>query len=62
MVLKFLLTFSAGIYCGIFLAQNYNIPKVYEPKELIKKTQEFIGDMNEKYKKERNGENDDKKD
>jgi hypothetical protein len=58
MVLKFLLTFGAGIYCGIFLAQSYNIPKVYEPKELIKKTQQFIEDMNEKYKKERNDEND----
>jgi hypothetical protein len=46
----------------MFLAQNYNVPKVYEPKQLIQKTQEFIQNMNEKYKKERNDENNDKKD
>ena len=54
MVLKFLLTFSAGIYCGIYLTQNYDIPEVYEPKELLAKVKDFLSEVNDKYKKDGN--------
>lgn len=61
MVLKFVLTFGTGVYTGIYLSQNYTVPKVYEPKELLTKAQEFIGDMNDKYRKDKSSD-DPKKD
>lgn len=61
MVLKFLVTFGTGIYCGIYLSQNYDVPKVYEPKELLSKLQDFVGEMNDKYRKDKQT-NDSKRD
>jgi len=52
MVFKFLITFSVGVYSGIYLAQNYNVPKVDEPKELVNKAKKFFNEMSEKYKKD----------
>lgn len=52
MVLKFLLTFAAGVYSGVYLAQNYNIPNVDEPRELWRKVSQFIEEYNQKYKKD----------
>ena len=52
MVLKFLLTFGTGIYCGIYLSQNYDIPKVWEPSEVYSRVKDFVSEMNDKYKKD----------
>ena len=54
MVLKLLLTFGAGVYCGIYLSQSYDIPKVSDPKELVSKVKDFLSEVNDKYKKDGN--------
>ncbi|XP_076350948.1 uncharacterized protein LOC143247186 [Tachypleus tridentatus] len=40
-------TFGLGVYTGIYIAQNYQVPRVDEPKELWKKIKDFA----ETYKK-----------
>lgn len=40
-MLKFLLTFGAGVYTGVYLSQNYDIPRIDEPKELWEKVKKF---------------------
>jgi len=43
-----LLTFSAGIYAGIYITQNYTLPRVDDPTELMEKVKEFT----DKYRKD----------
>ncbi|XP_046808317.1 uncharacterized protein LOC111685038 isoform X2 [Lucilia cuprina] len=40
-MLKFLITFSAGIYTGIYISQNYEVPRVDEPGKIIDKIKEL---------------------
>uniref|UniRef100_A0A182NYZ8 Uncharacterized protein n=1 Tax=Anopheles dirus TaxID=7168 RepID=A0A182NYZ8_9DIPT len=40
-MLKFLLTFGAGVYTGIYVSQNYEVPRVDEPGKLWEKAKEF---------------------
>lgn len=47
MVFKFIVSFSLGTYFGIYLSQNYNVPKVDDPQELYNKIANFL----EKHKK-----------
>ncbi len=49
MVLGKLLVFGAGIYGGIYLDQNYKVPRVDDPKELWEKLQEWMS----QYKKDK---------
>jgi len=42
-----LLTFSAGVYAGIYASQNYEVPKVGSPKELFQQLSDYLS----KYKK-----------
>lgn len=42
------LTFSAGIYAGIYITQNYTLPRVDDPTELMEKVKEFT----DKYRKD----------
>uniref|UniRef100_A0A158N7M5 Uncharacterized protein n=5 Tax=Anopheles TaxID=7164 RepID=A0A158N7M5_ANODA len=46
-MLKFLLTFGAGVYTGIYVSQNYEVPRVDEPGKLLEKAKEFA----DQYKK-----------
>jgi len=48
-MIKLLLTFGVGVYAGIYIDQNYKIPKVNEPAELLKKFNEYL----EQHKKEK---------
>ncbi|RWS21359.1 hypothetical protein B4U80_02526 [Leptotrombidium deliense] len=41
--------FAFGLYSGVYLAQNYDIPTIPEPQELWKVAQEYF----EEHKKER---------
>jgi len=41
------LTFGAGIYAGIYICQNYQIPRVDEPQIIWQKLTDFM----EKHKK-----------
>lgn len=34
-------TFVIGLYAGIYLAQNYDVPKVDDPQNLFNKVKEF---------------------
>lgn len=36
-----MLTFSIGLYAGIYLAQNYDVPKVDEPEKLLQRIKDF---------------------
>ncbi|XP_014095225.1 uncharacterized protein [Bactrocera oleae] len=40
-MLRFLITFGAGIYTGIYISQNYEVPRVDEPGKLVDKIKEF---------------------
>lgn len=44
---KFLITFSIGIYAGIYISQNYEIPRIDEPTKII----ERIKEITDEYKK-----------
>jgi hypothetical protein len=60
MVLKFVLTFGAGVYTGVYVSQNYDVPQVWEPRELLDRLKNFVTDMNDKYKKTDDNKKDDK--
>uniref|UniRef100_A0A1B0CJR4 Uncharacterized protein n=1 Tax=Lutzomyia longipalpis TaxID=7200 RepID=A0A1B0CJR4_LUTLO len=47
-MLKFLLTFGAGVYCGIYISQNYEVPRVDEPGKLVDKITEYIEQQKKK--------------
>lgn len=40
-MLKFIVSFGAGVYAGIYAAQNYQVPRVDEPQELWRKVKDF---------------------
>ncbi len=40
--LRTLITFSLGIYAGIYTTQNYEVPKVGSPKELYAHVKDYI--------------------
>lgn len=48
-MIKVLISFGTGLYTGVYLCQNYTIPRVDEPQELWRKVKEFA----DKYKKSR---------
>uniref|UniRef100_A0A1B0GNR5 Uncharacterized protein n=1 Tax=Phlebotomus papatasi TaxID=29031 RepID=A0A1B0GNR5_PHLPP len=45
---KFLLTFGAGVYCGIYISQNFEVPRVDEPGKLVEKINEYIEQQKKK--------------
>jgi hypothetical protein len=47
-LLKSIFIFGIGVYGGIYACQNYEIPKIDDPKNLLKKLQDYL----DKYKKE----------
>lgn len=40
-MLKFIISFGAGVYAGVYVAQNYQVPRVDEPQELWRKIKDF---------------------
>lgn len=42
MIGRFLFGFLTGSYFGIYLAQNYEVPKVDEPRELWDKIKNYM--------------------
>ncbi|KAI9588514.1 uncharacterized protein LOC119631535 isoform X1 [Glossina fuscipes] len=49
-MIKFLLTFGVGLYTGIYVSQNYEIPRVDEPSRIVEKLKDLI----EEHRKNRN--------
>jgi hypothetical protein len=37
-----LITFSLGVYAGMYTTQNYEVPKVESPKELYERFVEYL--------------------
>jgi hypothetical protein len=37
-----LITFSLGIYAGIYTTQNYEVPKIGSPRNLYERAKEYI--------------------
>lgn len=38
------LTFGTGVYAGMYVAQNYDVPKVDEPEKVVDKITKMFGD------------------
>ncbi|KAL7644550.1 UNVERIFIED_CONTAM: hypothetical protein RMT77_004086 [Armadillidium vulgare] len=49
MVFRAVLTFGAGVYAGIYITQNYEVPRVDEPAKIW----ERIKNWAESHKKEK---------
>lgn len=43
-MIKGLIIFGAGLYTGVYVAQNYKIDKVEDPKVLFERAQTFVKD------------------
>ena len=43
-----LLTFSLGVYAGIYATQNYEVPKVDSPKELYERFMTYLSSHKKK--------------
>nr|XP_012550052.1 uncharacterized protein LOC105842318 isoform X1 [Bombyx mori] len=41
-IVKTSIIFGAGVYTGVYVAQNYQIEKVEDPKALFEKAQAFV--------------------
>lgn len=37
-----LITFSIGVYTGLFASQNYEVPKVESPKQLYERAVAYV--------------------
>lgn len=40
-MIKFIVSFGAGVYAGVYISQNYQVPRVDEPQELWRKVKDF---------------------
>lgn len=43
-MLRFILTFGAGVYTGIYVTQNYEVPLVDSPRDIVDKFQKLLED------------------
>lgn len=50
-LLRGLLVFSVGVYAGIYVTQNYKVPQVDKPEELMERAKTWFEDINKTYKK-----------
>lgn len=41
-LLKGLMLLGVGLYGGVYMCQNYEIPKVDDPENLLKKFKDFL--------------------
>ena len=41
-ILRTLMTFSIGIYTGLYTSQNYEVPKVESPKQLYERVVTYV--------------------
>ncbi|KRK02518.1 uncharacterized protein Dyak_GE22644, isoform C [Drosophila yakuba] len=55
-MLKFLLTFGAGVYTGIYVSQNYEVPRVDDPQKLIQRFNEKLKELVDQTKNKSAGE------
>jgi hypothetical protein len=41
-LIRTLITFSLGIYAGMYTTQRYEVPKVQSPRELYERAKEYM--------------------
>lgn len=46
--LRFQFSLGLGIYAGIYLSQNYDVPRVDEPSKLVEKLKEYLDEHKKK--------------
>lgn len=49
---KGLIIFGSGVYAGVYIAQNYEIDKVEDPKALFTKVSTYLKDKTDQAKKQ----------
>ncbi|XP_012523045.1 short transmembrane mitochondrial protein 1 [Monomorium pharaonis] len=47
-MLRFLVTLGIGVYAGIYIAQNYEVPRVDEPAKLYQRVVDFLEENKKK--------------
>ncbi|KAK9307684.1 hypothetical protein QLX08_002087 [Tetragonisca angustula] len=45
---RFLITLGIGIYTGIYISQNYEIPRVDDPSKIIERIKEIADEYKKK--------------
>lgn len=45
---KFLVALAMGIYSGVYVSQNYDVPRVETPSELVEKIVDIIDECRKK--------------
>ncbi|XP_037718647.1 uncharacterized protein LOC119552849 isoform X1 [Drosophila subpulchrella] len=50
------LTFGAGVYTGIYVSQNYEVPRVDDPQKLIQRLNEKVKELVDQSKNKSPGE------
>ncbi|KAH9520610.1 hypothetical protein DERF_004310 [Dermatophagoides farinae] len=50
-MLRGLLIFAAGVYTGIYASQNYDVPQVDKPQELLNRVKIWLNDIDRQYRK-----------
>lgn len=50
-MLRGLLIFAAGVYTGMYATQNYDVPQVDKPQELLARFKTWLGDLDKEYRK-----------
>ncbi|XP_017093247.2 uncharacterized protein [Drosophila bipectinata] len=46
-----MITFGAGVYTGIYVSQNYEVPRVDDPQKLVQRLNEKVKELMEDSKK-----------
>ena len=46
--IRTMLTFSVGVYTGLYASQNYEVPKVESPKQLYERLVSYISTYKKK--------------
>lgn len=52
-LIRTLIVFGTGFYSGVYVTQNYEIPRVDDPSTLYEKTVKNLNDYLEQYRKDR---------
>ena len=50
-LIRGLFVFGLGLYAGIYVSQNYKIPAVDKPEDIIAKFRSWMDDVDKQYKK-----------
>lgn len=52
-MLRGLFIFATGVYTGMYTAQNYDVPQVDKPQELLGRFKTWLSQLDEQYRKDK---------